>query len=258
VSSDWTEHLTTMIGKDALIMCAAKHDHDAKRDPAIALLAPDRASNATWLELMDAGFEQLEKLSHEISDATSSADAATAQIRKQTVLDGLKAAEDAVLRMAHSMLVSDTCDIAAIGRVGATEKKEIVPAIDWEVGNPDWEKSRLAVEGKPTWNSIRYIDLTAVDEDTLHRIEAALRPGRVRTTGIEQSIASAGGRPVETDWQGADKAAQGYIHEYGLPKIKSRLVDFIAEWLTKNDAGKPPARRTIEKHVASTFYGQTS
>lgn len=117
----------------------------------------------------------------------------------------------------------------------------------------------MVVAGEADWFGLRIVDVIMLEQGTLQRVlgdagyaeyDGALQ----RSLGRRRKP----GRPGEIDWDGADTAAEQFIQRHGRPEQQARIVDLIMEWLTNNDAGKAPNRRTVEKHVAKTYYGDTA
>jgi hypothetical protein len=66
-----------------------------------------------------------------------------------------------------------------------------------------------------------------------------------------------GGRPQLHDWKGAENHLRQYVEKNGKPLVKARLTESAQEWFVKNDGGRAPDRREIERKVDAWFYGET-
>lgn len=257
----WRDALPYM-GRDAIIERMAVIYENSLADPLSKLMSGH--TGMTWLEIFNVGHKALEKIGAEIASANTEAGAATAALRRSTITDGLANAEAEMLRAAQRKLARgialDTPDqitgFVAYGRPVVGGPLKLVPPSHWEAGRIDWDTYRLVVAGEVDWFGLRIIDITLLDDGAMQRVldDAGY------AEAFQQSERSFGrrrkpGRPGEIDWDRADMAADQYIQRHGLPEQQARIVDLIMEWLTANDAGKAPNRRTVEKHVAKTYYG---
>ena len=242
----WRNALPFLPGKSALIeRVAQRHHASADSDPSIGLLRQDHGW-PSWKEILEAGFVGLERTGVEIAGATTEAEAVSARLRKETILDALREAEISLLDQAARRLADGLANgFFSYGRRGLTGKFEPIPPQHWLAGDIDWEKWRLSVAGQPAWNGIRVLDLWDLDADQIQCVENDFKPTK------QQGV---GGRPTEHDWDGARQFADKYVAENGLPATRKRLIEAVADWFVKNDGAVAPSDRQIRENVTAELY----
>jgi hypothetical protein len=200
----------------------------------------------SWEEVYSVGLARLESVGAEIAAATTQANAATAEVRMQTILGVLHQAEVSMLRIATRKLGSGLPGLLfGYGRRGIAGKFEPIPPEHWEAGDVDWDKWRLTVDGEPTWIGVRVLDFYDLDAEQIRNVEDDFKPRK------KQGL---GGRPTEHDWDGARSFADEYVTKNGLPETRKRLIEVIGDWFVKNDGGVAPADRQIRENVTAKFY----
>jgi hypothetical protein len=176
---DWRENLPFLSGKDAIIERIAGRHHELIKDPDILALRP-HLDGPSWLELRAAGLRALGSVAQEIATAQTTAQAQTAELRREAYTCAFEQFESTMLTLAARFLVKGLApDIerrkfagyVGYGRRAVGGDLEPIPPAHWEAATTiDWTRWHLAVPDHCSWTGVRVLDfsdLQAIDEQAV-------------------------------------------------------------------------------------------
>ena len=247
--------LPFLAGRNSFVERIAQLDQWVRFD-AKAMMINGGQIDTSWAEIRDAAFKAIEAAGNEIAKAKTSAEAATATLRRDTYSDGLRDIDANLLRIGKKHLQKGPIlayppnvhiGFIAYGRRSIGGPLERIPAAHWEAGNADWDEWRLKVLDGTLWTGIRILDLVDVPPDIQEKLAA-----RADCPSHETARTGGPGRPtsihlVEREFERRIQANQ----------VKERVglqAAALREWFIRTHPDlPPPEKKTIENRIRSSF-----
>jgi hypothetical protein len=177
-----TDGLPFLAGLNEIVERMARTHHTVVNDPRLLALRRDANREPSWEEIRIAGYEAIKHVGAEIASAKTQAEAATARLRRDTYLQALDGANQALLttaarRLAQGPMIDLTegrfIGLVAYGRREIASPLEPIPPVHFEAGQMNWQARRLE-GGGVTWIGIRILDLADIAPDQAEIIVNAL------------------------------------------------------------------------------------